>query len=242
MKYKKIILGSIAVGTVTLVPIATIISCGSNKTNLKKIKKPTVAGGKISGISGHGTYIPISIPGVKVTPNFSAAVKNNSLSSGQSFNVTFKLEKGYSWMDSTTNTISLKYTVPNLTSEVVKPTITTAGGTFSGGEGIGIYNPPTLKGTNILVSKTTGLSNGDHIVLTYSLKPYYIWKDHTKKPIEIILVVKGLSVKVETPKNTDGSVSGVNGKGTFTAKDINGTTLKINEGQKTTNLSNGWWD
>ena len=58
MKHKKILLGSLAIGITTLVPIATIISCGNNGTTSKKVVIPTTKSTKITytGVQGTGAY------------------------------------------------------------------------------------------------------------------------------------------------------------------------------------------
>ena len=117
--------------------------------------------------------------------------------------------------------------------KVVKPIV--AGGSVAGLNGKGVYTPPTLAGTTVTANKTTGLSNGDDVTLTYNLNPGYVWEDESVTPISLTYKVEGLNTGVIKPTEAGGSVTGLNGAGVYTPPTLTGTTVSAD---KTTGLSN----
>ena len=103
----------------------------------------------------------------------------------------------------------------------------------------GVYTLPTLTGTTVSADKTTGLSNGDEIKVTYALKAGYAWDDNTD-PITLTYTVKDLNIGVPKPTEAGGSVAGLNGSGVYTPPTLNGTDVafKITKGTKD-KLKNG---
>ena len=110
MKHKKIILGSLAVGLISAVPIFSVISCGSNQT-ITKTPSPEAAGGTISGSNKKGTYKAPIFKNTKVTTKLLNGAKQGQLVNGNKINVTYTLNKGYEWENSSTKPISLTYIV-----------------------------------------------------------------------------------------------------------------------------------
>ena len=238
MKYKKILLGSLAAGITTLVPIATIISCGSNTTKPKNVKVeiPTVENTKLhyTGDNGKGTFkIPV-LKGTTVNPS-----KSSGLSNGEKISISFTLNKGYVWKDGTSKVVKIDYTVTGLEKVVVRPT--KAGGKFTGYNGSGTYTPPVVTGVTIRVDKTTELTNGNKIEVTYILLAGYAWKSGAETgDITFNPMVEGLTVlkDVQKPSNTFGTVTGIDGKGVYTPEKLAGTTLEVDSASSITNLSN----
>ena len=237
MKYKKILLGSLAIGITTLVPIATIISCGSNTTKPKNIKVvvPTKATGKVSGVNGKGIYSTPTLTGTKVT-----ADKTTGLSTGNTVKVTYTLLDGYIWNNKTTAAITLNFKVPKLNIGVVKPTATTTAVTMEGYNGNGTLYPKELTGTIIATSKSEGLSNGDEVTLTYTLKTGYAWTDGSTKPAISTYKVAGLNNGLDLPttKNAKVTFTGTTGQGTFKMPTYANTTPHYGN-PIPTNLKNG---
>ena len=222
-------------GFVTPDSKATAIFGGHDKMNIEysyqnKINKPQTAGGSITGVDGKATYTPPTLTGTTVS-----ADKTSNLSNGDKIKVTYSLTSGNVWQDESVLPITLTYNVENLHTGVIKPT--KAGGTVTGLNGAGVYTPPTLTGTTITADKSTSLSNGDNIKVTYALKPGYAWVDGTNKDIILNYVVGNLNIPVVIPKVAGGTVAGLNGKATYTPPTLTGTDVSTTG--KTTNLSNG---
>ena len=50
--------------------------------------------------------------------------------------------------------------------------------------------------------KTTGLSNGDSVVVTYTLNAGYMWSNNSKEAIVLTYKVEDLKIGIAKPTNT----------------------------------------
>ena len=140
-------------------------------------------------------------------------------------------------MHSTTNTISLKYTVVDLTDGLIAPTATTAKVEFTGSNKFGTFMLPKYANTNVTIIKggiekvpSETLSNNDKVILSFTPITGYAWTDNTTEAKTVEYTVKGLSdshVKVQVPEKntTKGYLLGMESRGYYVAEELDGTTL-----------------
>ena len=128
MKYKKILLGSLAVGITTLVPIATIVSCGSTsvKPKITKVPKPgpTTTKGTVFGTTGDAHYLKPELTGTTTTYKVTKGEKGK-LKKGDKIQVTYKLKDNYTWVGGKRDDATSIYTVNEFVLAVKKPGATT---------------------------------------------------------------------------------------------------------------------
>ena len=237
MKYKKILLGTIAVGITTLVPIATIVSCGKNDVAVKKVAKPgaTTTAGKVDGINNFGKFTATPLTGTTITSAPVAPATKDKYKTGDKITVTYTLKLGYAWADASTDVVNSVYTVGNLQNGVTIPTKESVPLTFTGMQGKGTFKMPTAP-TNTTVTITAGgegttpsttLITGNTVTLSFVPTGTNVWTDNTKDAKTVDYKVPTLPTGIVKPGETTtaGKVDGINNFGKFTATPLTGTTI-----------------
>ena len=241
MKHKKILLGSLAIGITTLVPIATIISCGNNSTKPKpkniKVAKPgaKTTAGKVEGINNYGIFTATPLTGTTITSAPVGTAKKDKYKTGDQITVTYTLNAGYAWEGGGTDVVNSIYTVGTLQNGIAIPTKSSVPLTFTGIQGHGTFVLPTAP-KNTTVKITAGgsgqtplatLSNNDTVTLSFTPTQGNIWTDNTNTAKTVNYTVAGLPTGVIKPgaTTTAGKVEGINNFGKFTATPLTGTTI-----------------
>ena len=198
------------------------------------VTKPTIetANIKISGLNNAGVLTVAPLEGTTVTTDATTGLNN-----GDIVTITYKLKSDYEWVGGGTGSVILSYTVGDLKTGVVKPT--TAKGSVTGLNGKGKYTLPTLAGTTVSADKTTDLSNGNIIQVTYKLDSTHAWNDSSLKDITLPFKVEGLKTGVTKPTVATAPLlfGGLNGSATYKMPVLDGTTVTADKDSGT--LSNG---
>ncbi|MCP4337084.1 MAG: hypothetical protein GY679_04540 [Mycoplasma sp.] len=190
------------------------------------VKRPEI---KVTGYNGSGRFDIPTHPNMFIT-----ASQNTNLKNGDQFSITYRAKVGYKVNGKIQEKFT--YTVKGLKNKIVDLNITKPNINFNGFDGSATFVLPKIDHTNVTASKTTGISNGETIVITVTAKTGYTVNGQSSISFNYLVANLKNQVKDIHIKRPTIVATGINGSGVINLPTFTGTIVTAS---KTTGISNG---
>ncbi len=144
-----------------------------------------------TGVNGQGTFTLPQLPNIIVT-----STQTTNLSNGDLITLTFTSDSNHIFSNNSKQ-LRFQYQVYGLSQPIIDLTITKPNITLQGDNGQGVFTPPRIPHTTVAASKTTSISNGETITITYTADRGYTISGQSS--ITFSYTVKGLTPPATQP-------------------------------------------